>query len=448
MRLRTTTRAGAAAGTILLSLALLAGCAPGTSGPATDDITQEQIDAAMQEPTTLTYWSWLNKEHLDSIVAEFQKKYPAITVKFENPAPTGQQGQFLRTALEAGTGIPDLVQFSGDFSSFVLSGDLLDLTPYGAKKVEDEFLPSAWESVVVGDGIYGIPQDLGPIGVLYRQDLLEAAGITELPTTWQEFADVAEEYHNATGQYLTNISALELGILMSQVGDQQYQWDGGEDITIAIDTPEHREVMAYAQDLIDRGIVATDAEFTDSYYQGMVNGKYASWIIAAWGPTFLQGVASSTAGSWEASALPQWEGLDERNPTIGGSQIGVTAKSSHPIQAAVFAQWLNTDPAATTVLTNNLALFPATFQQTADTAWLDREDPFFGGQKVNALWAEIAEKSTATKESPLGSYVNQALQDTVSVALANGAPFEPAYAELQRKIVEYATSQGFTVTEG
>ena len=37
-------------------------------------------------------------------------------------------------------------------------------------------------------GVWAIPQDAGPLGNLYPSDILEQAGITEPPATWDEYA--------------------------------------------------------------------------------------------------------------------------------------------------------------------------------------------------------------------------------------------------------------------
>jgi hypothetical protein len=44
------------------------------------------------------------------------------------------------------------------------------------------------------------------------------------------------------------------------------------------------------------GIPSNDADFNDSWYQGLNNGKWATLPIAASGPVFLQGAAAKTSG--------------------------------------------------------------------------------------------------------------------------------------------------------
>lgn len=51
--------------------------------------------------------------------------------------------------------------------------------------------------VHTNNGFWGVPQDTGPMGLLYREDLLSEAGI-EAPKTWDDYAAAAETYHPRT----------------------------------------------------------------------------------------------------------------------------------------------------------------------------------------------------------------------------------------------------------
>ena len=51
---------------------------------------------------------------------------------------------------------------------------VLDLTPYGAKDIAKDYVPWVWKQGVVNDKILAIPQDSGPMGNLYREDILTA----------------------------------------------------------------------------------------------------------------------------------------------------------------------------------------------------------------------------------------------------------------------------------
>ena len=103
----------------------------------------------------------------------------------------------LRTALKAGTGAPDVVQIEYSYiPTFTITKNLLDLAPYGANDLKNDFVDWTWKQVSDGDKVYAIPQDTGPLGMLYRKDVFDKYKI-KVPTTWDEFATSAEALHKA-----------------------------------------------------------------------------------------------------------------------------------------------------------------------------------------------------------------------------------------------------------
>ena len=81
-------------------------------------------------------------------------------------------------------------------SSFSIRDGLVDLTEYGADEVRDDYTEGAWKDVSSGDAVYAIPVDGGPMGMLYRKDILDQYGIP-VPTTWDEFAAAAQALKDA-----------------------------------------------------------------------------------------------------------------------------------------------------------------------------------------------------------------------------------------------------------
>ena len=99
----------------------------------------------------------------------FEKQYPEIDVTVENVGQGLDHYSKVRTASQAGTGGPDVVQLEYQFiSSFAQTGELLDLTPYGAADLASQYVPWVWKQVLSDDQVLAIPQDSGPMGNLYR----------------------------------------------------------------------------------------------------------------------------------------------------------------------------------------------------------------------------------------------------------------------------------------
>ncbi|GAB2923578.1 ABC transporter substrate-binding protein [Streptomyces heilongjiangensis] len=441
----------AATGALSLGAALTA-CGGGDSGGSSASakpVSQADIDKAMRTPTELTFWTWV--PNIAKEVALFEKKYPAVKVKVVNAGQGTPQYTKLRTALKAGTGAPDLVQIEYQaIPTFTITDSLLDLRPYGASALESTFVDWTWGQVSGSDGeVWAIPQDTGPMGMLYREDIFDKHGI-DVPTTWDEFAEAARRLHRADPDvYLTNLAANQVAAwhgLLWQAGAKPYATSGGGDITIRVDDAASRRLGAYWGGLAKEGVIGVEPDFTDSWYAALNKGTYATWLTAAWGPVFLSGSAKATAGKWRAAPLPQWDAARPSSGNWGGSTTAVIRSTENPVAAAVFAQFLNSDPASARMFATEQFFFPATKALLTDAEFTGDAPAFYGGQKVNQVFADIS--STVNSSFQWPPFLDKAATDwteTVGKSLADKGDTVAALGSWQQRLTAYAKGQGFTV---
>jgi multiple sugar transport system substrate-binding protein len=420
------------------------------TGTAPAAVTQAEIDRAMQTPTELTFWTWV--PDIEKEVALFEQRYPAIDVNVVNAGQGEPHYTKLRTALRAGTGAPDVAQIEFQYiPTFSLTESLVDLRPYGAEALKDTFVDWTWGQVSGANGeVWAYPQDTGPMGMLYRQDIFDAHGITP-PTTWDEFAQAARQLHAADPNvYMTNLASNQNGVWMGllwQAGARPFETTAADSVKVSVNDPRSKEVGAYWQGLIADGAVSTDPDFTDAWFQGLAQGKYATWLTAAWGPVFLTGSAESTSGLWRAAPLPQWDAGAPASGNWGGSTTAVINGTKNPIAAAKFAEFINTDPESTRALANEQFLFPATKALLQDPAFTQQQPQFYGGQPVNEVFAEITDTVDVSFQWP--PFLDQAVTDwdeTVGKSFADRSDVGGALDAWQQRIVGYAENQGFSVT--
>jgi multiple sugar transport system substrate-binding protein len=432
----------------------LAGCSSSSSssGPATTaTVSQADIDKAMTTPTTLTFWTWV--PNIDKEVALFQAKYPAIKVNVVNAGQGTDAYTKLRTALKAGKGAPDLAQIEYQYiPTFSITKSLVDLRPYGAAANQSKFVDWTWGQVTgPNQEILAYPQDTGPMGMLYRADLFEKYGIS-VPKTWDEFAAAARKLHAADPKvYLTDMAANETAAwhgLMWQAGSRPYSVNGTT-VGLSVNDPASKKVADYWGGLVKEGVVSTDPDFTDTWFQGFNSGKYATWLTAAWGPVFLSGSAKSTSGKWRAAPLPQWDAGKPASGNWGGSTTAVINGTQNPIAAAKFGEFLNTDPETVKMFNTVQNFFPATKALLADSAFAGQKSAFFGDQQVNQLFAGIGGTVDSGWQWP--PFLDQSVKDwteTAGTALADKADVAAATDEWQSRLTTYAKDQGFTVQGG
>ncbi|GAB2961882.1 sugar ABC transporter substrate-binding protein [Streptomyces pseudoechinosporeus] len=439
----------AATGAVSLGAALAACSGDSDSSASAEPVSRADIDKAMKTPTELTFWTWV--PDIQQEVALFEKKYPAIKVKVVNAGQGVAHYTKLRTALKAQTGAPDLVQIEYQaIPTFTITGSLLNLAPYGATALKEQFVDWTWGQVSgPGGEIWAIPQDTGPMGMLYRKDIFDRHGI-QVPTTWEEFAAAARRLHRADPDvYLTNLAANEPAAwhgLLWQAGATPYATSGKSNLTISVDDAVSRKLAEYWGGLAKEGVISTDPDFADPWYAGFNRGKYATWLTAAWGPSFLSGSAKSTAGKWRAAPLPQWDAARPVSGNWGGSTTAVTAATTNKIAAARFAQFLNGDPASAKMFATQQFFFPATKALLDDPSVTDSAPAFYGGQQVNQIFADISD--TVSPDFQWPPFLDQAATDwteTVGKSLAARSDTVAALGTWQSRLTAYAKKQGFTV---
>ena len=210
---------------------------------------------------------------------------------------------------------------------------------------------------------------------------------------------------------------------------------------------EAKKVVKFWGDLVTSGGASNDADFNDSWYQGLNSGKWATLPIAAWGPVFLAGAAAKTSGKWRAADLPQWDTSKVVSSNWGGSTDAVLKLSKNQVAASQLALFINTDKQSALQFANKQYLFPAMKEILTDPSFVDQESEFYGGQKVNEKFAQIS--ATVSPDFgwlPFMDYVYTNFNETLGKAFADKTDAVAGLQAWQDASIKYAKDQGFTVS--
>src|SRR5690606_12178256 len=110
------------------------------------------------EPVKITVWSWDGT--VERAVPGFQQANPNITVEVVNAGSSQDEYQSLDNAIQAGSGVPDLVMFEYfAVPYFAIPGKLADLGEFGVDRLKQDFVPAAWSDVTVNGKVYALPSD-------------------------------------------------------------------------------------------------------------------------------------------------------------------------------------------------------------------------------------------------------------------------------------------------
>ncbi|MBO9625292.1 MAG: sugar ABC transporter substrate-binding protein [Microbacterium sp.] len=386
---------------------------------------------------------WSTSPTAEHLVDLFEKAHPEIKVTLNKAAEPTQ----LETAFQAGSGAPDVAMV--DYSlvaQYARAGYLAPLDDLGGAAVKDDYIEGLISQISIDDKLYGIPLDAAPMAMMYRSDLLDAAGITP-PKTWDEFAEAAKTYRTAhpDGYFVNSaLSDQALNVMLWQAGLSPVT-TSGEKISVSYDSSEALKVTEYWTDLAGSGAAANLPIGAPEWIQAVAEGKIATLLAPAWFSGVLSNVAPDSAGSWAVAPMPTWEAGTRSSAQKGGSAYTVTEQSKNKLAAATFAIWVNHEPAAADYLFESGG-FPTLKSYATDATLLSTPFEFFGGQPVNEVFAEELQAiPTGWQWSPFATETARLVGETEQQIASGASDAKDALKTLQSSVTSYAENQGFTV---
>jgi len=431
----------ATGGVAVMLAATLSGC---STGAAEASCQNKIVNSAA---TVVNVWAWYPE--FESVVDLFNNTHDKVQVCWTNVGAGNDEYTKFSTAIEAGSGAPDVIMLETEVvQSYIPRDALADLTSYTAD-IKQNYSEGAWADESSGAGVYAIPVDGGPVGMLYRKDIFDKYGIA-VPTTWEEYAAAAQALKDAGStsmitDFAGNGRAYQQA-LFAQAGSIPYTVDG-TNVTVDLNDAASLKVLTYWQDLVSKGLVGTEDASTTDYNTHLVDGTYASTIAAAWLPGYLAGFTGAESGAvWQAAPIPQWAGETPKQVNIGGSAFSVTSQAKDKDAAATVAKDIFGTEDAWKLGIEKAALFPLWKPILTSSYFTDRAYDFFGGQQINKdVFLAAANDYSGFQVSPFQNLAYDKLTEAVNSVSSGAATAADALATYQKAVTEYATSQGYTV---
>ena len=423
----------------LVLMAPLAACGGGGGSSSGSSTTSSG-------PVKLTLWSWV--VGVDKAVALWNSTHPNIQVTLANVGASTTEYDKLYTAIKANNE-PDLAQVEFTYMpSFETTGSLVDLSPYGANDVKDKFVPWTWSQVTLGNAVYAIPEDSGPLTMYYRQDVFQKYNLP-VPTTWAQYADDAAKLHAADPtKYITDFPPRNTGWFVGQVWQAGGQLFGinGQSWKVSLNNPQAQQVASYWQDLVNKKLVKTEPDFTNAWYHDLQTGSLATWFSGPWGASTIFSNAPQASGKWRVAPLPQWTAGQRADGNWGGSTFMVFNNSKHPKEAAEFAIWLNTNQQSLEDMIRGQNIYPA-YQPELDAPILNQPQAFFGNQNIYSVFKQATNEVNPNFQwGPTMSQVYNDMSDDFANAIKGKGTLIDALNAAQQSTVTFMKKQGFTVS--
>ncbi|QNA77531.1 extracellular solute-binding protein [Streptomyces sp. So13.3] len=435
-------------GAAALSVALTAtacGSSDSKDSGGAQPASAADLQAALDTGGSITVWAW--EPTLQKVVTDFQAKYPKVTVKLVNAGTNKDEYTALQNAVKAGKGVPDLAQIEYyALPQFTLAKSVADLTAFGADQLNSSFTPGPWGSVHAGaKGVYGLPMDSGPMALFYNKEVFDKYKIA-VPTTWDEYLAAAKKLHAADPKAYLASDTGDAGFATSmiwQAGGKPYTVDGTQ-VGVNFDEAGTKKFTAAWQQLVSGKLLSPVTAWSDAWYQGLGDGSIASLVTGAWMPGPLESGVKGGTGKWRVAPMPQWQSGAKVTAENGGSSLALTEASANKKLAYAFLQYATVNAGAQSRV--DAGAFPATTKQLNSPAFLDKQDPYFGNQKINQVLAQSATQvAPGWSYLPFQVYANSVFNDTVGKAYVSGTTLDSGLKAWQEASLKYAKDQGFTV---
>lgn len=191
-------------------------------------------------------------------IERFNKEYPDVNVNV-TVQPWEERDTQLQTAI-AGQKGPDVFYIIPDqVPVYASQGVLADMA--GVIEGDDDFRENALEAMTFEDKLCGVPLLMGGSASMVHMKLLDEAGITDKPQTWDDLREIAPAL-KAKGYYVTHyVAALEQTLNLSFY---PFLWQAGGDVlnddgsAAAFNSPEGLEALTFIKELVDNEWVPKD----------------------------------------------------------------------------------------------------------------------------------------------------------------------------------------------
>jgi N,N'-diacetylchitobiose transport system substrate-binding protein len=419
--------------------------APGNTATAAPQATPTPT------PGTLTVWLMngsLNDNTVVQLDTDFQMSHPGWKVNYQVQQWNGIVDK-LTTAL-ASNNPPDVVEMGNTQAiTFEAAGALMDLTSSRAAlnggtsndsaSADQLFLASLNSASVYQDKLYAMPFYAGDRVLIYRKDLMTAAGIDPTTITSKDKLIAASKTLAQKNSSVKDFSGLYVA------GQNWYSllqmiWDRGG--SLATNTGG-----TWAAQLESAASVQGIQDYVDYYKAGSTGPKNNDEMNPPEYTLFQQGKVGMFVGNgWEIGsgigktgavtsmdqvgvmAIPSVNDGKTQPVFLGGSVLGIAAKSKNQAQALDWIKQLTTDSGQQLLISNgwipNLKSAASNIPSTPDTAIL----------KVQA--AEAAAGSGFTPNDPrwAGVEANNPIKTMLTKILSGQASIADAAKEADTKI--------------
>jgi arabinosaccharide transport system substrate-binding protein len=297
--------------------------------------------------------------------------------------------------------------------------DMLKESGWYDKLIKSRFAP--WTK---DDLIFGIPHDVHPVTLTYRDDLYREAGI-DLSTvkTWPELHEAClkfEAYWRGRGyreRHAIQAAGGDSGIVQ-QILLQRHINLVDQHNKVHINDPRVAQTVAFYAQMVagPRAVGGQSTAGTGALSKDLNEGNLCAFITPDWNVSYIKRYADKVGGKMRMMPLPKFDPTDAPTSTWGGSMIGITKACKRPKDAFKLIEYLYFSEEGLAMRQAQTDIIPP-LKSVWDRPVYQKPDPFFGGQKGQALFIELAREIPERYQTPATTIAGMSLTFVLTQAV-------------------------------
>lgn len=382
----------------------------------------------------ITVWSWTTAaEALRGVVPSFERDNPGIEVDVQDLGNPAIWDKITVGLASGGKGLGDVLHIGVDYLPGYLEKfpqGLADLSKLGADKHEGAFVEGLWPTVIGKDrAVHALPWEVNPLGLFYRNDYFEKAGVDPASiTSWDDLIAAGPKIRAATGAQLIGLdkpgTTQDMDFFQNLMQLQgAFYFDHEGRVTLA--STEAIQALTVIKRLNDAGLMA-DTAGTGTGKRLLGQGRLATAPYPAWAIEYLSTKFPAQHGKWRVMQPPAAVPGGRRSAIVNSTYLTVSATSPRRKAAWRFIEYALTKPTEINRMFASGGVFPA-LKAAYEAPEFSAPNPFYGGQKVLRSFVDsLASGSDATNFTGDYSRALKLASDAQSQVLVKGA--DPAEA--------------------
>jgi cellobiose transport system substrate-binding protein len=286
--------------------------------------------------------------------------------------------------------------------------------------------------------VLGLPIDVGPTALFYREDVFAAGGLPSDPAkvaeqlkTWDDFFAAGVELKKANPKAPLVWDATDLYDMVVGQGTERYI---SKDNKFIGDQDHIRKAWDTSVKAMTLKIDGKTPSGGPDWNAGLDQGTIPAHIGAAWVALDIKSAVKTSVGKWRLAPTPSGPA------NFGGSFLAITKNAADPQKAfEVIKYMLSPDNEAKAFA--DAQIFPSA-PAAYDKPQLKAADPFFGGQVPIDTFGPAAKAIPVAYQSPYDDAVAAPFHDELKTVQTGSKTSDAAWASAVSKAKAIAKRQG------